>query len=45
MKLGVPWLDTLINQHWQALIGIFIVLVVLVLKQRHLTAGWSAKKP
>ena len=33
LKLGVPWLDTLINQHWLALIGIFIVLVVLVLKQ------------
>jgi branched-chain amino acid transport system permease protein len=33
LKLGVPWLDNLINQHWLALIGIFIVLVVLVLKQ------------
>jgi branched-chain amino acid transport system permease protein len=33
LKLGVPWLDTLINQHWLALIGLFIVLVVLVLKQ------------
>ena len=33
LKLGVPWLDNVINQHWLALIGIFIVLVVLVLKQ------------
>jgi branched-chain amino acid transport system permease protein len=33
LKLGVPWVDNLINQHWLALIGIFIVLVVLVLKQ------------
>lgn len=33
LKLGVPWLDELINQHWLALIGLFIVLVVLVLKQ------------
>jgi branched-chain amino acid transport system permease protein len=33
LKLGVPWLDTLINQHWLALIGVFIVFVVLVLKQ------------
>ena len=33
LKLGVPWLDTLINQHWLALIGLFIVFVVLVLKQ------------
>ncbi|MBN8492097.1 MAG: branched-chain amino acid ABC transporter permease [Burkholderiales bacterium] len=33
LKLGIPWLDTVINQHWLALIGIFIVLVVLVLKQ------------
>jgi branched-chain amino acid transport system permease protein len=33
MKLGIPWLDNIINQHWLALIGIFIVLVVLVLKQ------------
>lgn len=32
-KLGVPWLDALINQHWLALIGLFIVAVVLVLKQ------------
>ena len=33
LKLGVPWLDTIINQHWLALIGLFIVAVVLVLKQ------------
>ena len=33
LQLGVPWLDTLLNQHWLALIGLFIVLVVLVLKQ------------
>jgi branched-chain amino acid transport system permease protein len=33
LKFGVPWLDTLVNQHWLALIGLFIVAVVLVLKQ------------
>ena len=33
VKLGVPWLDDLLNQHWLALIGLFIVLVVLLLKQ------------
>jgi len=33
LKLGLPWFDALINQHWLALIGLFIVLVVLVLKQ------------
>ena len=33
LKFGIPWLDTILNQHWLALIGIFIVLVVLVLKQ------------
>jgi branched-chain amino acid transport system permease protein len=33
LKVGLPWLDTVVNQHWLALIGIFIVLVVLVLKQ------------
>jgi branched-chain amino acid transport system permease protein len=33
LKLGVPWIDTLLNQHWLALIGLFIVFVVLVLKQ------------
>ena len=44
LKLGIPWLDTVINQHWLALIGIFIVLVVLVLKQG--IYGWLlARKP
>jgi branched-chain amino acid transport system permease protein len=44
LKLGVPWLDTVVNQHWLALIGIFIVLVVLVLKQG--IYGWLvARKP
>jgi branched-chain amino acid transport system permease protein len=33
LKLGVTWLDALINQHWLALIGLFIVFVVLALKQ------------
>jgi branched-chain amino acid transport system permease protein len=33
LKLGVPWLDVIINQHWLALIGVFIVLVVLLLKR------------
>ncbi len=33
LKIGVPAVDTLINQHWLALIGLFIVLVVLVMKQ------------
>ncbi|MGL6110322.1 MAG: branched-chain amino acid ABC transporter permease [Rubrivivax sp.] len=33
LKVGLPWLDTLVNQHWLALIGLFIVFVVLVLKQ------------
>jgi branched-chain amino acid transport system permease protein len=33
LKLGIPWLDTVINQHWLALIGLFIIAVVLVLKQ------------
>ena len=33
LKLGVPSIDTLINQHWLGLIGLFIVGVVLVLKQ------------
>jgi len=32
LKLGIPWLDRLINQHWLALIGLFILAVVLVLK-------------
>ena len=42
LKLGIPWLDTLVNQHWLALIGIFIVLVVLVLKQG--IYGWLAAR-
>jgi branched-chain amino acid transport system permease protein len=42
LKLGVPWLDNLINQHWLALIGLFIVLVVLVLKQG--IYGWLVAK-
>jgi branched-chain amino acid transport system permease protein len=33
LKFGVPMLDRLLNQHWLALIGLFIVAVVLVLKQ------------
>lgn len=32
-KMGVGWLDTLVGQHWLAFIGLFIVGVVLVLKQ------------
>jgi branched-chain amino acid transport system permease protein len=32
-SVGVPWLDKFLSQHWLALIGLFIVLVVLVLKQ------------
>ena len=44
LKVGLPWLDTILNQHWLALIGIFIVLVVLVLKQG--IYGWLlARKP
>ena len=42
LKLGLPWLDTILNQHWLALIGIFIVLVVLVLKQG--IYGWLLAK-
>jgi branched-chain amino acid transport system permease protein len=34
MKLGLPWkLDAFINDHWMALLGIFIVVVVLTMKQ------------
>jgi len=33
LKFGLPALDRLLNQHWLALIGLFIVAVVLVLKQ------------
>jgi branched-chain amino acid transport system permease protein len=44
LKLGLPWLDAIVNQHWLALIGLFIVLVVLVLKQG--IYGWLvARKP
>jgi branched-chain amino acid transport system permease protein len=32
-KIGVPWLDNVVNQHWLALIGLFIIFVVLALKQ------------
>jgi len=42
LKLGVPALDTLINQHWLGLIGLFIVGVVLVLKQG--IYGWLVDK-
>ena len=43
-KVGVPWLDTVVNQHWLALIGLFIIFVVLVLKQG--LYGWLVvKKP
>jgi branched-chain amino acid transport system permease protein len=44
LKVGLPWLDAIVNQHWLALIGLFIVLVVLVLKQG--IYGWLvARKP
>jgi branched-chain amino acid transport system permease protein len=33
LKIGIDAVDKLINQHWWALIGLFIVFVVLVLKQ------------
>jgi branched-chain amino acid transport system permease protein len=33
VKFGVGWLDQLLNQHWLAVVGLFIVAVVLVLKQ------------
>jgi branched-chain amino acid transport system permease protein len=34
VKLGLPWgLDSFINSHWMAILGIFIVLVVLTMKQ------------
>ncbi|MCW5633944.1 MAG: branched-chain amino acid ABC transporter permease [Rubrivivax sp.] len=33
LKIGVAWFDTLVNQHWLALIGLFVVAVVLVMKQ------------
>jgi ABC-type branched-subunit amino acid transport system permease subunit len=33
LKLGIGAVDTVINQHWLGIIGLFIVAVVLVLKQ------------
>src|SRR5262245_30090188 len=34
LKLGLPWgLDAFINSHWMAILGIFIVVVVLTMKQ------------
>ncbi len=33
VKFGVGWIDTLLNQHWLGVVGLFIVAVVLVLKQ------------
>ena len=33
LKFGWTALDTLLNQHWLALVGLFIVAVVLVMKQ------------
>lgn len=33
LKIGVPAVDNVINQHWLALIGLFVIFVVLVLKQ------------
>lgn len=33
LKLGVPAIDRVINQHWLGVIGLLIVAVVLVLKQ------------
>lgn len=33
LRVGVPWLDDLLNQHWLAVVGLFILLVVLVLKR------------
>ncbi len=42
LKLGLPWLDTLLNQHWLALIGLFIVAVVLVLKRG--LYGWLVQR-
>jgi branched-chain amino acid transport system permease protein len=42
LKLGLPSIDTFINQHWLGLIGLFIVGVVLVLKQG--IYGWLVDK-
>ena len=33
LKFGIAWLDPLLNQHWLALVGLFIVAVVLVMKR------------
>ena len=33
VKFGVGWIDALLNQHWLGAVGLFIVAVVLVLKQ------------
>jgi branched-chain amino acid transport system permease protein len=33
LKIGVGWFDTLVNQHWLALIGLFVIAVVLLMKQ------------
>jgi branched-chain amino acid transport system permease protein len=33
VKFGVGWIDALLNQHWLGVVGLFIVAVVLVLKQ------------
>ena len=41
-KLGVPWLGTVVNQHWLALSGLFSIFVVLVLKQG--IYGWLVAK-
>lgn len=32
-KLGIGWMDTLVSQHWLGIIGLFIVAIVLVMKQ------------
>jgi branched-chain amino acid transport system permease protein len=33
LKIGVVWFDKLVNQHWLALIGLFVIAVVLLMKQ------------
>jgi branched-chain amino acid transport system permease protein len=42
LKLGIDAVDRLINQHWWALIGLFIVAVVLLMKQG--IYGWFAAR-
>ncbi len=42
LKIGIDAVDKLINQHWWALIGLFIVFVVLVLKQG--LYGWLPER-